>query len=309
MNRAQARLADDQPHRLLDLAEALALDGVAQQHLAAEIVPRRIEFEGAAANVQPLPLGLQLGRCARVDADAGQHPRQLLHILLRVAGIHAQRVQLHQLAGVVLIDVPGRVLVVVQVLQHRRMFESRHHQVLEMPEDVRPDRTLRVVADQPAQIGLVLEHAEMVEPEPDHLLLQLRRGIHRAQQFAANGLIRELVAALVERLARLLLVGPVGQGIDGLVFRVDRGKPFLGVGVRHLESADLCGDRRRQGRVPGVELLLEEYARGRAADSRTRCCCRGRNVTRSSHSMSSRCNSGSAAAVRAGWASANPRAA
>ena len=77
------------------------------------------------------------------------------------------------------------------------------HQVLKCPNDVRPDRVLLVVADQPAQVRLVLEDAEMVQPEPHHLFLQLRGRIDRAQQVAARGLVGELVAALIQRLARL----------------------------------------------------------------------------------------------------------
>ena len=175
MNCAQAGWRTSSVTAFSTSRESLAADGVAQQHLGAEVVPRRIEFEGAArADTAAATAALSLRRIAGVDADAGQDARQLLHVLLRVAAIDAQRVQLHQLARVVLIDVAGGILGVVQVLQHRRMLERRQHQVAEMPERMRADRVLLVVADQPAQIGLVLMHAEMIEPEPHHLLLQLR---------------------------------------------------------------------------------------------------------------------------------------
>ena len=119
--------------------------------------------------------GLSFGRIARVDAAAGEDERELLHVLLRVAGVDAEGVQLHELAGVVLIDVPGGILVVVQIGQHRRMLERREHQILELPERMRPDRPIGVVGDEPAQIRLRLMHAEVVEPEPHHLFLELSR--------------------------------------------------------------------------------------------------------------------------------------
>ncbi len=59
-----------------------------------------------------MQLALQLGgqasgRVGDVDADAGEDAGQFLHVLLGVAGADAHRVQLHDLAGVVLVDVPG----------------------------------------------------------------------------------------------------------------------------------------------------------------------------------------------------------
>jgi len=66
-------LPDHQRHRLLNFAETVAPDGVAQQRLGAEVMTRRIEFEGAATNVQRLPFGFQLRRIADVNANAGQH--------------------------------------------------------------------------------------------------------------------------------------------------------------------------------------------------------------------------------------------
>ena len=44
------------------------------------------------------------GRSEAVDRPAGQHPGQLAHVLLRVAAVDAQGVELEQLAGVVLVQ-------------------------------------------------------------------------------------------------------------------------------------------------------------------------------------------------------------
>jgi hypothetical protein len=89
-------------------------------------------------------------RIACVDADTGEYASQVLHILLGVARTHPQGVQLHELARVILVDVPRRVLAVVQVLQHRRMLQSGHHQIAKMTEDMRPDGSLFIVTHQPA---------------------------------------------------------------------------------------------------------------------------------------------------------------
>jgi len=43
-----------------------------------------------------------------------------------------------------------------------------------MPEHMRAYRVLSIISDQPAQIRLVLMHAEMIQPKPHHLFLQLR---------------------------------------------------------------------------------------------------------------------------------------
>ena len=127
MNRAQAGCATINADGLLDLARIPCPSiGWPSSSFGAEVVAGGIEFEGAVATIQRLPFGLELGRLADVDADAGEHARELLHVLLRVAAVHAEGVQLHQLARVVLVDMAGGVLIVVQILQHRRMFERRH---------------------------------------------------------------------------------------------------------------------------------------------------------------------------------------
>jgi hypothetical protein len=46
------RLIDDKRDGLLDLFEALALDGVAQEGLRPEVVSGRVEFEGAPVSLR-----------------------------------------------------------------------------------------------------------------------------------------------------------------------------------------------------------------------------------------------------------------
>ena len=82
---------EDVEHLLAVALTAARLDRVAEHQLRAGVVHARLEDEPAAE--------------ARIlDRPAGQGPRDFLHVLLRVAAVHAERVQLHQLAGVVLVE-------------------------------------------------------------------------------------------------------------------------------------------------------------------------------------------------------------
>src|SRR3712207_5913736 len=66
--------------------------------LLAVVVQQRMKDEAAAV--------LRVVReAARVeDRPAGEATRDLLHVLLRVSAVYSERVQLHQLARVVLVD-------------------------------------------------------------------------------------------------------------------------------------------------------------------------------------------------------------
>src|SRR5205085_12091977 len=85
------------PRQYVDHAQGVADaaargDGDAEYRLATAVMHPRAEDE-AAALIGP------------VNRPAGEAARDLLNVLLRVATLDAQRVQLHQLARVVLVDV------------------------------------------------------------------------------------------------------------------------------------------------------------------------------------------------------------
>ena len=141
-----------------------------------------------------------------VDADTGEHPRQFLHIVLAVATVHAQGVQLHQFAGIVFVEMTGGVLLVVQIAQHGRVGGHRPQQIAEMPQGMGANGVLFVIAQHGAQIALALVHAEVVHPEPVHLFLHLVRGIQGAQQVAGGGLALQAVEFLLIGLTGDLLV-------------------------------------------------------------------------------------------------------
>ena len=120
----------------------------------------------------------------KVYPDTGEDARELLHITLRVAAVDSECVQLQQLARVVFVDVVCRVLLVVEIANHRGMAQRRHDEIAEASKRVRADGAIFVVAHEHANVRLVLMDVEVIHPEPGHLLAQLIGGVERAQKRA-----------------------------------------------------------------------------------------------------------------------------
>ena len=129
------------------------------------------------------------GPADAVDGPSGQDLRQLLHVLLGVAAVDAERVQLEQLARVVLVQAaPLAVAVaaltraraagggadrleVIEVGEHRRMLRRRQHHVLEAAQHVRPNHVALVAAGERRDENLRSRRdAQMVGPERDEPL-------------------------------------------------------------------------------------------------------------------------------------------
>ena len=84
-------------HQLAVLLAAAGLDRLSEHDLLAIVVHPRLESERAAL--------------ARIgDRPAGERARDFLDVLLRVAAVDAERVELHQLARVVLVEAAAAVL-------------------------------------------------------------------------------------------------------------------------------------------------------------------------------------------------------
>ena len=86
---------DDVEHFLAFLDAAAGRELLPEDRLLARVVDRRIEDELAG-----LP----------VERPSGERARDFLHVLLRVAAVDAERVQLHQLARIVLVEAALRLL-------------------------------------------------------------------------------------------------------------------------------------------------------------------------------------------------------
>ena len=135
-----------------------------------------------------------------LNRPTGEATRDLLHVFLRVAAVHAHRVQLHQLARVVLIQTtidPGRFILgrriwacntrppVVQIEQHRGRMRGRAQQVAESSEREGAN-CVAIKARQQVTIRILVgENAKVVLPEINHHFVQLTFAVNGAQQCGA----------------------------------------------------------------------------------------------------------------------------
>ena len=98
-----------------------------------------------------------------------ERPGLLADVVLGVAVPGAQREELHQLAGVVLVRVPPRVLVAVEPEEHRRVVREREDQRLERAQRVRPHRL--VLDEHPLlRADALVRGREPVVPDQRHPL-------------------------------------------------------------------------------------------------------------------------------------------
>src|SRR5215813_12801646 len=130
---------------------------------------------------------LKLGVLERiVNRPTRKSARYRNHILLGIASVHAQRVQFHQLARIVLIETgppyPLRHdhviardlrLPVIEVIQHRGMTGRRQKHVFEMSEHVRTNSVALVAGQQDSIRSLSVEYVKVIQPEVDEHFLQL----------------------------------------------------------------------------------------------------------------------------------------
>ena len=142
---------------------------------------------------------------------------------------------------------PRRILVVVQVAQHRGVLEGRLQQVAELAQRAGPDGAVLVVADHRADVALVHVDIEVVQPEPGHLFLKLDGRIEVAQELARRGLAAEVVQALLVGLLRRLLHVRVGELVGGLGLGLLGDDEFGQGRVGDGQSVDLGLGQSRQG--------------------------------------------------------------
>ena len=113
-----------------------------------------------------------------VNRPAGQDAGQFAHIGLGVAPAHPQRVQLHQLAGVVFIQAPGaavgtsaavsHALELVQVVQHGGVARAGQQQVFKLAQRMGAGHVNHIVPCKRAHRAFAGVHVEVVEPELSH---------------------------------------------------------------------------------------------------------------------------------------------
>jgi hypothetical protein len=138
------------------------------------------------------------------------------------------------------------------------MTQSCDQEVTKLAERMGADRVLLVVADQNAQVRLVLMHVEMVEPEPGHALTQLVRRIERLQHRARLRLPHPLVHRLLIDLLRGLLLVGVGDLVGALGLCIERRHDVAKRLVHIPHCLDLRLRRLRQCKTGRrMELLVE----------------------------------------------------
>jgi hypothetical protein len=231
---------------------AVELAARAQDRLLAVVVREALERE-AALGVRP----------------AGERARGLLDVALAVVPV-PQREQLEQLARPVLVGLLLHVLVVVEVLQHRRVARDAAQQLPEAPEGVLVQEL--ELRDQLPGVAHVAERArEVAVPEEQHPLAQ--RIVAREQAR------RPLVAELDQRchVVRADLDATTAAAVEarGEIVRVDQAAVQRRRCERALEGAPLTrGEqlpdlRRAAQRVRAVDL--RRHGRdGRALQQRGR---------------------------------------
>ncbi len=217
--------------------------------------------------------GMELERPLLVrlaDAPAGEAPGHLADVVLGVSAVDAERVQLEQLAGVVLVEpqlpalrgseaLAGRGPV-VEVEEHRRVVGHRAEQVAEGAEEVGADRVALVGRDQPPHRPLVRRDVEVVEPEVDQRLLELapalggadeprgdELGAHLARQLEGVHHADQLEPELLDALSRQLDALRLGDLLRPRV--APRGAPRCSSRARGSRPAADPPPRRRSPRA------------------------------------------------------------
>ena len=156
-----------------------------------------------------------------------------MHVRLRVAAVHTQGVELHELAAVILVEataplegaganakalrrgprlgqIPprgerdvrgvGGALIVVQVVEHGRTVRDSAKQVAELAEGARADHVAVVLQQRELRGHLAPEHGEMIFPEVGHYLQKLVVADDGPHQLRAENLLHSAVAKVVHGL-------------------------------------------------------------------------------------------------------------
>ena len=245
-----------------------ALEGVAQDLFVAVIV-RPVPVHEARAALRPL------------DAPPGENAGDVDDVLLAVAAIHAEGMELEELASVVLVDAPrhpfriesphpGRLsagrhaLRIVQIEEHGGTFRRRDQEVLEPAQRVGTDRFLYIGRHQEAVGTLADEDIEVIRPEIDHHFAQLSLRNGRPH----DGELLELTAQLPEFAHRRGAPGALGAlqtggvaarrrlALHALALAPGVGEPPGELGTIVIENLELPLALREPGVVDAIRLEL-----------------------------------------------------
>ena len=204
----------------------------------ADPLPRRLGRRpvGIARNARRQWIA-RVGVRLLADVPPGEDPRELHNVLLRVPAVHAHGVQLHQLAGEVLVRRALHVAVGVQEDDHTRAQRARLHDLPERSvEREVPEGVLEVVMELRTFVLLLVREERVVEPE----------------EIRALGVVGVEVVVPEER-DLLLELAPGVHGVHEIerLQLLDRVRRHQGRAPRHEIGVGRLVDRRR------VELLVD----------------------------------------------------
>ena len=212
---------------------------------------------------------------APVVVPAAERAGELAHVGLGVGpAVGAEREQLHQLAGVVLVDRALAIRGLVEHQHHRRVLRDRAHHALEVAQPVGAEQ-VRLVEHEPARADRLVGGREPVvehEREPlDQLVARADHAVEPEQEVVAPLVVgRERVVAVHRRRAvHRRAAGRAGERQHGLLeaelgelgglarARAEAGAPQQALGLRGAERPGVdrdrrLDDRRRRGGAGGT---------------------------------------------------------
>ncbi len=264
----------------------------AEHGLLADVVPARDErlvavVIRAVLSVAERPARQRARHLVDVGIDvADRHPSAVLargnQRYLRLLELgpeivdRAERVQLADLACVVLVEARRAVDVVVEEIEHRRRLERRLQHRTEVAEHVLAQDIAVPRCPRRRRVAVVAVDVEMVVPEIGELLDELPATVDRAHEHGALAFADRIVAHV--RLARKravdLVVGP--ELVERLVERDVRGigEPRIDLGIDDVAVAverrgELLVDERGEALiVGGAERVEIRDRRKRSLDVR-----------------------------------------
>jgi hypothetical protein len=144
---------------------------MSKNHLLTGIVPILVEAECSLSTKKP-----------SLDRPTGEATRNLANVLLRVAAVHAQRVQLHELPCVILVRRFFSAELVVQVSKHCRAVSRGPQHVGKLAQRMIANDRLLVHRLPICGESLSSVNVEMVRPKVDHALVHLIARINGTQE-------------------------------------------------------------------------------------------------------------------------------
>ena len=252
-------------------------DGLAEDNFRAVVVEVLPKFDAALVE-----------QFLGTHGPAGEAAGDFHHVALRVAAVDAEGVQLHQLAGVILVGLFAGVVAAihapVEIPEHRGTERGGAEHVGEFAEGVLADDLAVVRRLEPLTIALGGIDVEVVSPELNHDFVKLPLAERGAQDRGAHHLVEEKLLLILEEVAGGIIQGleatdllraPVVLDLLGSKLLVEEGGQGFRVGrAQRLHAGVIAGPRAKGEAVQRVadeiNLCAGRRREGAAADGLAR---------------------------------------